>query len=213
MIAKREKRKKIFYVPGMISLVLIPLFCLYHFHKSEAFKTYGALDFSVPDKEDFERYKFEDLRKYKVFNFNNQKSKEEQKLKEFRLFTRDLVKHYDTINGAKIQFGPKTDYGTFVNVIDIVSEEKVPTWALFNNNMYVIGSAKPKKRGFVCGTTEYSLRNSRLMKEEYSKIAVVVFQKSFLKQQWLILLGYLGIVLINIFSLVKFNKNQNYNQK
>ncbi|WP_269237324.1 hypothetical protein [Flavobacterium flavigenum] len=110
MIEKREKRKKIFYVPGMISLVLIPLFCLYHFYKVEAFKTYGALDFSLPDKEDFEKYKVGNLRKYKTFNFNNQKSKEEQKLKELRLFARDLVKHYDSINGIKIQFGPKTEY-------------------------------------------------------------------------------------------------------
>lgn len=85
----------------MISLVLIPLFCLYHFHKIEAFKTYEVLDFSLPNKEDFEKYKVADLRKYKIFNFNNKKPKEEQKLKELRLFTRDLVKHYDTINGQK----------------------------------------------------------------------------------------------------------------
>ncbi|WP_246236270.1 hypothetical protein [Flavobacterium ajazii] len=193
----------------MISLVFIPLFCLYHFHKIEAFKNYEALDFSLPNKEDFEKYKVWDLRKYKIFNFNNQKSKEEQKLKELRLFMHDLVKYYDTINGAKIQFGPKTDYDTFVNVIDIVSEEKIPTWVLFGNNMYIIACARPKKRGFVCGTTEYSLRNSRLMEEESRKIELNVFQKSFLKQQWLILLGYLGIVLINIFTLVKINKNQN----
>ncbi|MFC0776534.1 hypothetical protein [Flavobacterium sp. HJSW_4] len=213
MIEKREKRKKIFYVPGMISLVLIPLFCLCHFDNIEAFKTYGALDFGLPNKEDFEKHRVGDLRKYKIFNFNNQKSKEEQKLKELRFFTRDLVKQYDTINGAKVQFGPKTDYDTFVSVIDIVSEEKVPTYVLFNNYMYVIASAKPKKRGFVCGTTEYFLRNSRLIEEENREKELNVFQISFLKQRWPILLGYFGIVLINIFALVKFNKNKKYNQK
>ena len=38
MIKKREKRRRIFYVPGMISLIFIPLFCFYHFYTTDAFK-------------------------------------------------------------------------------------------------------------------------------------------------------------------------------
>ncbi|WJS94963.1 hypothetical protein NYQ10_00585 [Flavobacterium johnsoniae] len=216
MIEKREKRKKIFYVPGMISLVLIPLFCVFYFYQSGAFKVYSYVDLSLPNKEDFENYKIGELRKYKAFYFNNQKSKEEQKLRELRLFARSLVKSFDTINGAKVYLGPKTDYDTFVGILNIINEEKVPTWALFEDNIYVIASAKPNpntKRPFFCGTAEYSLRNSRLMEEENRKKELLIFQKAFLKQQWLIFLGYFGIVLISIFTLVKFNKNKKYNQK
>ncbi|CAM3703406.1 hypothetical protein [Flavobacterium chungbukense] len=216
MIEKREKRKKIFYVPGMISLVLIPLLCIYHFYKVDAFKVYGSVDLSLSNKEDFEKYKIGEIRKYKSFYFNNKKSKEEQKLGELRLFARSLVKSFDTINGAKVYLGPKTDYDTFVDILNIMNEEKVPTWALFEDNIYVIASAKPKqgvKRPFFCGTAEYSLRNSRLTEEENKQKELRIFQTKFLKQQWLIFLGYFGIVLISVLTLVKFNKNKKYNQK
>ncbi|CAA9196751.1 hypothetical protein Flavo103_15310 [Flavobacterium collinsii] len=211
MIVKREKRKKIFYVPGMISLILIPLFCFYHFYKVGAFKVFGVLDISlVPDKEEFEKYKVKDLRKYRDFIFNGDKT-QELKLQELRYFVRDLVKKYDTVNGAKIHFGSKTDYNTFVNVIDILKVEEVPTWAPYKDDIYVLASAKPKPkkdRRFFCGTPKYSRENTIRIAEEVKRKELDVFQLSFLKQQWGIFVGYLGIVLLSIFMLVKFNKTR-----
>lgn len=211
MIEKREKRKKIFYVPGIISLVFIPLLCLYYFYKVDAFKVYNYLEFFVPNKEEVVKYKVEGLRKYKVFKFEDNKSKEKPKLEELSLFVHDLIKNYDTINGAKIHFGPKTDYDTFVGVISIMSEENVPTWVLSEDNIYVLANAKPKSkqyRGFVCGNGKYSEINTLKMEEEKRKKELQVFQLSFLKQQWIIFLGYLGLVFLNIFTLVKFNKTR-----
>lgn len=214
---EREKRRKIFYVPGMISLIFIPLFSFYHFYKVDAFKVYSSLEFSVPNKEDFQKYKVEDLRKYKVFYFNNKKLQELDQLKELKFFARDMVKKYDTINGAKIQFGPNTDYDTFVSVINIMLEENMPTWGLFSEDkIYALGNAKPKlneKRSFFCGTRTYSKENVLRIEEENRKKELRLFQVSFLKQQWIILLGYLCLLLLNILVIVKFNKNQNYNQK
>lgn len=211
MIRIRERRKKIFYVPGMISLVLIPVLCYYHFYKIDAFKVYGSLDISlVPNKEEFEKYNIKDLRKYKDFIFNGEKT-QELKLQELRFFVRELVKEYDTINGAKIHFGSKTDYNTFVNVIDILTTEKVPTWAPFKDDMYVLASGKPKQKEdhrFFCGTGAYSEKNTLRIEEENRKKELSIFQVSFLRQQWIIFLGYLGIVFLNIFTLVKFNKNK-----
>ncbi|WP_278010962.1 hypothetical protein [Flavobacterium gyeonganense] len=200
----------------MISLVLIPLFCLCHFYKVEAFKTYVALDFSLPDKEDFEKYKVGNLRKYKVFYFNGEKSKELRQLKELRVFARNMIEKYDTINGAKIRFGSKTDYDTFISVINIMSEEKMPTWALFSDNLYALANSKPKstkRHSFVCGTNAYSVKRTLQMQEENRKKELDIFQASFFKQQWILFLAYFILVLLNIFALVKFNKNQNYNQK
>lgn len=211
MIRIREKRNKIFYVPGMISLVLIPVLCYYHFYKVDAFKVYGSLDISlVPNKEEFEKYKVKDLRKYKDFIFNGQKT-QGLKLQELKFFVRDLVRKYDTINGAKIHFSSKADYNTFVNVIDILTVEKVPTWAPYKDDIYVLTSAKPKRKQdhrFICGTIAYSRENTLRMEEENKKKELHIFQVSFLREQWIIFLGYLGIVFLNIFTLVKFNKNK-----
>ena len=195
----------------MISLVLIPVLCYYHFYKVDAFKVYGFLDISlVRNKEEFEKYNVKGLRKYKDFIFNGEKT-QELKLQELRYFVRDLVKEYDTINGVKIHFGPKTDYNTFVNVIDILTTEKVPTWAPFKDDVYVLASGKPKHKEdhrFFCGTGAYSEKNTLRMEEENRKRELSIFQISFLKQQWIIFLGYFGIVFLNIFALVKFNKNK-----
>jgi len=195
----------------MISLVLISVLCFYHFYKVDAFKVYGSLDISlVPNKEEFEKYKVKDLRKYKDFVFNGEKT-QELKLQELRFFVRELVKEYDTINGAKIHFSSKADYNTFVNVIDILTVEKVPTWAPYKDDIYVLTSAKPKHKQdhrFICGTIAYSRENTLRMEEENKKKELHIFQVSFLREQWILFLGYLGIVFLNIFALVKFNKNK-----
>lgn len=55
----------------MISLIVIPLLCFYHFYKVDAFKEEGCIDIYIPsDSAEIEKvmaYK----RNYKVFNFNN----------------------------------------------------------------------------------------------------------------------------------------------
>jgi hypothetical protein len=211
MINKREKRKRIFYVPGMISLVFIPLFCFYHFYKVDAFEVYSSLEFSVPDKNDFKKYKVGDLRKYRLFCFEDKKSLEKQQLKELRYFVRDLVKRYDNVNGAKIHFGSNTDYDTFVDVINIMTEEKMPFWALFSDNMYAFAHARPKPKknnGFFCGTTKSSIQNTIIIEEETRRKELDIFIASFIKRQWIIFLGYLGLLFLNIFALVKFNKTR-----
>lgn len=154
-------------------MVFIPLLCLYHFYKVDAFKVYNSLEFSVSDKYDYEKYKVGNLRKYRFFSFGNEKPKNEHQLNQLRFFVHHLVKQYDTINGAKIHFESKMDYDTFVRVISIMSEENVPTWALFENNIYAFANAKsrPKQyRGFFCDTGKYSMINTiRIEKENRKK--------------------------------------------
>ena len=62
-------------MPGIISLVFIPLLCLYYFYKVDAFKVYNYLEFFVPNKDDLVQFKVEDSRKYKIFKFEDNKLK------------------------------------------------------------------------------------------------------------------------------------------
>jgi hypothetical protein len=222
MIEKRKKRKRIFYVPGMISLLCIPLFCFYHFCKTDAFKVYGGIELGLPYEDVFEKYKFSTLREYKVFDFNGSELDGAKDLNAMQLYLRKLRVEKDTINGIKIHFGSKTCYETFIRTIDIITEEDAPTWIINNNDIYILGSSNTFKKvkdtvayhTMNCGTGElmakqrlWELKNKR---EEEEK----AFQITFFQNKWEILsLGYLGLVFLNIFTLVKFNKNQNYNQK
>lgn len=216
MIERREKRKKIFYVPGMISLVLIPLFCFYHFYKVDAFEVPRAMNLSIPVGNDFEEYKIASLRKYKVFNFDGS-DLEKKKLNEMKLYLRKLRIEKDTVNGIKMHFDSKSYYQTFITTLDILVEEDAPTWAINDNDIYVLGTSNTYKK--VKDTIEYQRMNcntSALMAEQRhwelenkNEEEEKVFQISFFQNKWKILsLGYIGLVLLNIFVLVNFNKNK-----
>lgn len=65
-----------------------------------------------------------------------------------------------------------------------------------------------------CGTLEVIRQNAdweqKAKKEEEERN----FKISFFKEKWkLLFLGYAGLVILNVVTLVKLNKNQNYNQK
>ncbi|MBE8728020.1 hypothetical protein [Flavobacterium hungaricum] len=211
MIEKQKKRKRLFYVPGMISLVLIPLFCLYHFYKIDAFKVYSSISVSFPSKEgDIKKEGIEKIRKYKLFRFNSEKSKEKSQLKELRFFVRDLYKKYDTINGAKVHVGAKVDYDTYVEIINIALEETEANWVQFDNDMYILGRTKPKKTysgkihlitcGYEAVNKEYFLEQERKAQLERN-IAL-------LKKNWILFLGYFCLSIVNIFALVRLNRHR-----
>ncbi len=173
------------------------------------------MDLTLPDPESFSEYKVSSLRKYKEFDFNGSKPNEEN-LDELKFFLRKLVKESDTINGAKVYLGSKTQYDVFINVINIIETEKVPTWGLFKDDLYILGSNnKPKidksritGTRMNCGTSEWMREENLRMQENRRVEEELQFQISFFKKQWILFLGYSGIVLLNIFTLVKFNKNR-----
>ena len=200
----------------MISLVFIPLMCLYFFYKYDSYKVYGGLNVDlVPDKENFDKYKIPTLRKYQVFNFNGSELTEKQKLNELKFFLRKIVVEKDTIIGVRTHFGSKTHFGVFVSVLDILNTEKVPTFAPYKNDIYILASSnKPKinknatEHRMNCDTSAL-MEEEHLRMEQYRKeVEEKEFQKSFFKQQWIVFLGYFGIVLLNVFALIKFNENQ-----
>jgi hypothetical protein len=208
-----KKHKRIFYRPGMISLMLIPLLCLCFFYKNDSFKIYGGLNVGlVPDKENFDKYKFPTLRKYRVFNFNGSESTEKQKLNELKFFLRKLVLEKDTIIGIRAHFGPKTNFDVFVSVFDILNIEKAPTFAPYKDDIYILASSNKvkssKSHQMNCGTAEASRVSSLKYQELEKEKSNLIFMNSFFKQQWILFLGYFGIVVLNIFALIKFSKRK-----
>lgn len=216
MIEKRKRRKKIFYVPGIISLVFIPLLCLCHFYRVDAFKVYRSIELYVPVGNEFEDYEFLTLRKYKIFNFDGS-CLENNRLNEMKLYLRKLRIEKDTINGIKIHFGMKSRYQTFINSLDILAEEDSPTWITNKNDIYVLGSSNTNKKVqdtvehhiMNCGTGELMRQQAYWEQKAKKEEEVYNFQVSFFKQKATLLFsGYLVLALINIFTLVKFNKSR-----
>lgn len=133
-------------------------------------------------------------------------------MNELKFFLRKLVLEKDTIIGIRAHFEPKTNFDVFVSVFDILNVEKAPTFAPYKDDIYILASSNKVKKStehrMNCGTTETSRINSLRYQELEEEKSNLIFMNSFFKKQWILFLGYLGIVLLNIFALIKFNKNQ-----
>ncbi|WP_264534883.1 hypothetical protein [Flavobacterium sp. N1736] len=211
MIKKQEKRNKIFYVPGMISLIFIPLFCFYHFYKVDAFKEQRSIDFYFPDDSIMKQQLLIFKRNNQVFNFNNSEIVEKQNFENLRLALRKLKRENDTLNGIKIHLGNKMTYEVYIRLLDIFIIEKIPNYVQYKNDFFVLMLPKPKQNKnmpkiipITCGYWEAN-KDYFLKIERDKQFAYVL---NLYRKYWVIFLGYLGIVIINIFALVNVNKNK-----
>ena len=211
MIGKREKRKKFFYVPGMISLVLIPFFCFCHFYKTDAFKDERSIDIFFPSDSIVEKQLSLHKRIYHDFNFNDSEEAENKKLQSLQYFLRKLYRENDTINGVKIHLGNKMTYDVYIRILDILIIEKMPNYVQYKNDFFVLMLPKPKPNKNVlkiipisCGYYEAN-KEFWIQQEQDRQFAYIL---SLYKKYWILFLGYFFLVLINAFTLVKLNKNR-----
>lgn len=200
----------------MISLVLIPLVFLLYFSKNYSFPVTKGLEVSFKNKESFISNKIKGLREYKVFTFNQSIDCNRNSLNKLRLSLKKMKNNLDTVNGIRVHLGKKLSYEVFVEIIDMLYTENISTWMLYNDDIWVfiippfkneVLIKEKKKITKYCGCV-YVEEFEKEKKEEENKRIIDSYKKN-----WIVFPAYLGIVLINIFTLVKFNKNQNYNQK
>lgn len=223
-----KKHRKNFYVPGMISLVILPILFLWFINFNNYFKEYSSIEIGLVDKQSFneilEKFDFPNLRNYKVFVFNNILEKEKNNLRSFQKSLRIQNKFRDTINGIKLQFGKNMTYEVYIKILDILNTENTPTYIDYQNNLWILnGNRKNKKNDkeenkkltVNCGTSYYTyLETLRIEAEEKEKEKEKKrFLISYNKKVWYLYTAYLGLVALNIFALLKFNRNRKYNQK
>lgn len=211
------------YVPGMFSLVLIPLFCLYYFYSQKAFDEYRCIAVGLAGDRDFReikaKYGFPIPRNYEEFAFNGSEALEVNTFTSLKRSLQKLKDNNDTINGVKIHLGAHSHYAAFIKALEILQETDMPTYLPYKNDIWVLIGNKQKKRKtgnstrMFCGTQDV-INNEKLRLEELKKENDrKQFQISFFKNRWPLFLGYLGIVVLNVFTLIKFNKKRKHNQK
>lgn len=210
----RKNHKRIFYRPGMISLVFIPLLCLYFFYKNDSFKVYSLFSFGFIEESVFVKKNIPNIRKYKEFNFNNSELIEQNKLSELQVSLRKLKKNNDTINGFKIHFGEKANYAVFFEVLEILTIEDMPIYLPYKNDIWVIipPARKPSKQNVeilhtICGGVIISKEEELKMEEEIERREFQLMITN-IKKYWILFFGYFGIVLLNVFALIKFNRRK-----
>lgn len=211
MIEKRKRRKKIFYVPGLISLVFIPVLCLVSWYNADAFKEERCINISFPGESLTKPGLLSFKRNYQVFSFNSSEVALRKDLGNLQVALRKLNRENDTINGVQIHLGNKMKYEVYIRLLDIFAIEEMPNFEQYNNDFFVVMVPKPKYdknlRKIIPITCGYWEANKEFfLKEEKEKQFQYVL--TLYKKYWFLFLGYLGIVFLNIFALVKFNKSR-----
>ncbi|GAB3718708.1 hypothetical protein [Flavobacterium koreense] len=218
-----KKHRKIFYAPGMISLVVLPILFLWFLYFSNSFKEYSCIELGLADKKSYyeilNEFDFPNLRNYKIFVFNNTLEKEKNNLINFQKSLKIQNKFKDTINGIKLQFGKKMTYEVYIRILDILQSEKTPTYIEYQNYLWILnGNQRREKvektyndgRAFVCYQRVGGIFIDESIELKNAKNELLNF---YYKKVWYLYLAFIGIIFLNIFVLLKFNRNRKYNQK
>ena len=155
----RKHNKKIYYSAGLISIILLPIFCLIYLKSIDAFTQYGSIDLYTWDgKEDSiitkGLSKFLNSKKYTIVTLTGNINSDERKLNIAQKNIQKLISSKDTINGIRFHFDQKSQYWAFVKVLDILQVENAKFYVPYKNDIWFANPREPKKkiRTFVCGT-------------------------------------------------------------
>ena len=220
---RKRKHKKIYYVPGMISLLFLAILCMVFFEKHDVFRHYGALELGLPDTRNDNRKfcidtfgTFPIPRKYTDFNYNKSAEAEHAKLKSMQLLLRKMKSEKDTVRGVKIHFGKTTTYQVYIDVLDILTVEHMPLWFGDRDDFYVVimPPYKPKKEAkqktlrMNCGTPALMAQKFADEQAQIEKQRAQDQRLAYYKSCWMIGAGFIGLMGLNGFFLFRFHKKR-----
>ncbi|RZK36738.1 MAG: hypothetical protein EOO90_26780 [Pedobacter sp.] len=174
-----RNRTKIFYPAGLISLVLLPILCIWNLNKQKAFEKIGALEVAYFDHNELEEYSnsqsFKELissRNYIVIEFTCNEKDDNIILEYAKVKIKNLIKSKDTITGVHFKFTEKAKYCNFVKAVDICQVESLNP--LMDKNDIWIAYYPPQRNVkeenynvMFCGTNEAS----RILQAKAEKLA------------------------------------------
>lgn len=141
----KSKRKKIFYVPGIISLIILPIVFIY-FAKTKIkekdmrvislfwadtnfMKAHSSLFFKSNKQSD-------PIREYTNIVFTGNSIDDNIKLAFAQIRIKEILTKNDTTSGLHFIFNDSSNYGTFVKAIDILQSNEENYYVPCSNNIW-----------------------------------------------------------------------------
>ena len=137
--------KKIRYIPGIFSIVFLPILGIWYLNKYDYFQKLSAHNFAYFDFNSVEKWRKEDSsydayeydkRIYKEVNLNGNQEDSRKTVRYIDDFVNDVIKTKDTINGLKIHFEEKATYNEFIEILNIFNEREAQMYILDHNTIY-----------------------------------------------------------------------------
>jgi hypothetical protein len=148
-------QKRLYYVPGMISLLALVIFLKWYSNRFE-YRTYDSYPFAVPDSREesrslvVSRYQIEkDISKKKQIQImlDENEAENSKKFDLIKYEARKLKYTHDTLTVLRISFTEKMNYGQFIQLIRLCNADGHRRFALLNKSFVIWGEwpAKPSR--------------------------------------------------------------------
>lgn len=198
-----KHHQKIKYFPGLISIILLPIFCVLYLKFDYDSKKLSAISLTTWDGEFFydETIAILNSRKFKKVVFTGDLDSDKLKLTIAQNDIKNLILNYDTLNGIQFHFENNSQYKTYIKLLEILKEENATYYIPYKNNIWLTNPIIPKNASnFVnCSFNPKAI-------DDYEQISKYDLFKTFIKKHTYIcliyiLLFYFGIR--NVFNLFK----------
>jgi uncharacterized protein YktA (UPF0223 family) len=152
----QKHNKKFYYSAGLISIILLPICCILYLKSIDAFTHYGSIDLYAWNGKDFkkETIQFLNSKKFKIINLTGDSVSDKKKLNIAQKEIKKIISTKDSIRGIKFHFEKKSEYWSYVRVIEILEIENAKVYLPYKNDIWFANPREPKKKikTFVCGT-------------------------------------------------------------
>ena len=143
MKIKPRSSKLLYYPAGLISLVFLPILCIWYLYQNKAFEKIVALEITwwAPSLQLYNPHIYPKenhfYKHYIDINLTGNDSEDKKKLEDAQLKIRNLVSSQDTTSVVHFHFSDNANYWTLIKAIDICFIEKANHFFPFGNDIWV----------------------------------------------------------------------------
>jgi hypothetical protein len=204
----KARRKRIYYIPGIISLAILPFIFILFADKEIKAKSLGVIplvlaDTNLPNKfpELFKDYKgtFPPKRNYSDIVFTGSEKSDKIKLDFSQIKIREILSANDSTNGIHFQFTDSSQYWTFVKSIDILRIEGAKTYMPLDKDLWFYHFPTDTTIvNWICGTTYSDIVYNKPKINWWTTTTDWAYD--IWKTSWQIILSFAGFLFFGVYN-------------
>jgi hypothetical protein len=197
-----NKRPKLFYTPGMISLLVVPVL-LYTYQPGP--KKHNILTFILPNEENIYTSVKAQLKGKKINKvyYDEDHDLNAGKLEFIAQEALKLKFYNDTTQVIKVRLSAETTYNEFVQLVNAMYKNKQKRYTLLGDDFYILGERPPEPDAdiipltFECTSGRYRVENKTRQEqlwEEINKYKTIIVNNALLLTAFALLIAVPAII-------------------
>ena len=214
---KSTQRKKNYYIPGIISLIIVPIAFIHFANRELKLRTQTVLTVYVIDwnyieehAEFFKQYhgRFPPIRNYIDINLTGNLPFDNIKLDFAQVRIKEILSQKDSTSGLHFSFGLGSEFKSFVKIIDMLKFEEANTFLIDDAGIWVyqFPPDPPDTRHRIISYDCFLCNDVTFIQPKTSRYTkAIIFLKNTWKSSWGIILSFLGF--LSILLILRINHN------